>query len=135
MTTLLVLTRLQIGGPLTSAPLSSLFPSRSTPLPSGDKVQQPKNEQAEMADWIKEALLQLPPPLAPFRVRIQMDISPSTQLNEAQCLKGAEMPPWTCSVADIIIFIMRFYVAPDSSGEEPAELLKRALRGPGARLL
>lgn len=37
--------------------------------------------------------------------------------------------------ADIIIFIMRFYVAPDSSGEEPAELLKGALRGPGARLL
>lgn len=60
---------------------------------------------------------------------------PSAQLNEAQCLKGAELPPWTCSVADIIIFIMRFYVAPDSSGEEPAELLKGALRGPGARLL
>lgn len=98
---------------------------------------QPGNEQAgEVADWIKEALLQLPPPLPPFRGRIQMDIfPPSAQLNEAQCLKGAELPLWTCSVADIIIFIMRFYVAPDSSGEEPAELLKGALRGPGARLL
>ena len=60
---------------------------------------------------------------------------PSVQLNEPQCLKGAELPSWTCSVAEIIIFIMRFYVAPDSSGEEPAELLKGALRGPGARLL
>lgn len=30
---------------------------------------------------------------------------------------------------------MLFYVPPDSSGEEPAELLKRALRGPSARLL
>lgn len=58
----------------------------------------------------------------------------STQLNAAQCLKGAELPPWTCSVADIIIFIIRFYVAPDSSGEQPAELLKGALRGPSARL-
>jgi hypothetical protein len=60
---------------------------------------------------------------------------PSAQLNAAQSLKGAELPPWTCSVADIIIFIMRFYVAPDSSGEEPAEMLKGALRGRGARLL
>lgn len=72
----------------------------------------------------------------PFRGGIQMDIfSPSAQLNDAQWLKGAELPPWTCSVADIIIFIMRFYVSPDSSREEPAELLKGALNGPGAGLL
>lgn len=73
-----------------------------------------------------------PPPL---RTEFKRIPSPSAQLNEAQCLKGAELPPWTCSVADIIIFIMRFYVAPDSSGEEPAELLKGALRSWGARLL
>lgn len=40
-------------------------------------MQQPGNEQAgEVAGWIKEALLPLPPPLPPFRGRIQMDISP-----------------------------------------------------------
>lgn len=62
MTTLLVLAGCEClpsrPPPPTSAPLSSAFPSRSTPLPLGDKVQQPGNEQAgEVAKWIKEALL------------------------------------------------------------------------------
>lgn len=38
-------------------------------------MQQPGNEQAEVAERIKEALLWLPQTLPPFRDRIQMDIS------------------------------------------------------------
>lgn len=91
-----------------------------------------------MAKRIKEALLALSPLLPPTPhsgTEFKWIFLSSAQLNWAQCLKGAELPRWTCSVADIIIFIMRFYVAADSSGEEPAERLKGALRGRGSRLL
>lgn len=100
-------------------------------------MQQPGNEQAgAAAEWIKKALLQLPPPpLPPFRGRIQMDISPLGPAERGSMPQRCRAASVDMLCADIIIFIMRFYVAPDSSGEEPAELLKGALRGPGARLL
>lgn len=64
-------------GPPLLLPCPPGTPPAPHPCPLRDKVQQLGNEQAgEVAHWIKEALLQLPPPLPPFRGRIQMDISP-----------------------------------------------------------
>lgn len=52
------------------------------------------------------------PPCCPIPgAEFKWIFSPLGPAEQASMPQGAELPSWTCSVADIIIFIMRFYVA------------------------